>query len=265
MEEQNKITEPMVTDVTPVEPTQTESEVPATEPEVAVEPEVTEPEQTEPAEPEVTETEPEAEPESEAKFTKTFELSHEDIRCGLYGLLAVVEEETQEWCYIREVYDNSFIYERGANLYKQSYSKNDTTVAFEGDPVHINAEYVTDEELAILNEMRTNYPSLVEKLAKYESEPEKLELLNSPDYALIRESEAYKELCKRDLSKQDSYFNLSKEEIAAKCKEIVFEEAKKLGSQYTAKETSKTYTQMPVMPSDHKACGNGRYGSMFVK
>ena len=284
LEDQNKIVEPETAiepeTATPVEP---ETSVPAepdnqpenTEPEAApvepttepegepegvVEPEGNEPETAEPvAEPVEPAAEP-AEPTEPATFSKTFELSHDDIRCGLYGLLEAVESTNNEYYYIEKVFDDYFIYSGMSGLYKQGYSKTETDVAFVGERAHMNAEYLTDEELAIINEMRTNYPTLVEKLAQYEEEPKKLKLLNSPDYALIQENAEYKKLCERD-----TYFNLSFDEVKAQCEALLNAEAKKIGSNYAANETAQAkYTAKPVAMTS-KPTAHGRYGGMFVK
>lgn len=267
-------TEPVVenetTSVEPIaEPVVEPETEPITEPtEPTAEP--IEPEATEPvAEPDSTEfvSEPENEPEaipSATQFTKTFELAHDDVRRALYELLTAYERDNEDWCWIEKVYDNYFIYssEKEQALYKQGYSKNEDAVAFEGDRVHINAEFVTDEELAILNEMRNNYAGLIEKLAQYESEPEKIELINSTDYAKIRETEEFVEAAKRE-----NYFPLTLNELKTKFDNMLLEHAKKESAQFAAIEQPKkaSFTAIP-MTSHAKASGvKGRYGTMFVK
>lgn len=97
------------------------------------------------------------EEEVEEKFTKVFELSHDDIRLKLYGLLYEVEEEDDDWYYINEVFDNYFVYSGYKKIYKQGYIKTDVDVAFEGERVEMFIEYLTAEELEELNNMRNNY------------------------------------------------------------------------------------------------------------
>lgn len=95
----------------------------------------------------------------EEKFTKVFELSHDDIRSKLYTLLYKVEEEDDDYYYIQKVYDNYFIYggwDEGS-CYKQGYITTDVDVAFEGERVEMFVEYLTAEELDELNNMRSNY------------------------------------------------------------------------------------------------------------
>ena len=57
-------------------------------------------------------------------FSKTFELSHEDVRSALYALLSPLEETLNEWYWIVNVYDDHFIYESWCgNFYFQKYTK----------------------------------------------------------------------------------------------------------------------------------------------
>lgn len=286
VDDQNTLTTPVEPEVT--EPSQPETVEPENAPvEPVVEPEApavssgdsevqsetekesekvtTEPE-AEPTEPETVPegAEPEATP-TEAKFTKTFELAHDDIRRGLYELLAAVESETQDYCWIEKVYDNYFIYssEKDQALYKQNYSKVGDQLAFEGERTHLNAEYLTDDELNILNEMRNNYAGLIEKLAQYESEPEKLELLNSKDYALVNKTEEFEKLAQRE-----NYFSLTVDELKAKCDSILLEYAKSEASKFAAKEpaTKVAFSTKAIMPHASGASnGKGRYGTTFVK
>ena len=117
---------------------------------------------------------------SEEVFTKSFELSHSDIRCKLYNLLSVIEQEDEEWYYIDEVYDDYFVYSSWDNpkYYKQGYVKTDVDVAFEGERVELFVEYLTAEELEELNKMRENYSIMtkeLEELKEFKAEKDKEE------------------------------------------------------------------------------------------
>ena len=90
----------------------------------------------------------------EEKFTKSFELSHDDIRSKLYRLLYDVEEQDDTWYYINEVFDDYFIYSNYEKYYKQRYIKTDVDVAFEGERVEVFVEFLTAEELEELKEIR---------------------------------------------------------------------------------------------------------------
>ncbi len=116
----------------------------------------------------------------EDNFTKTFELSHDDIRSKLYKLLAKVENEDEEWYYINEVYDDYFIYVSWdiPKYYKQGYIKTDVDVALEGERVELFVEFLTAEELDELNKMRENYGLILkenEELKEFKTQKDKEE------------------------------------------------------------------------------------------
>lgn len=202
-------------------------------------------------------------PSEDIKFSKQFEISHEDIRCALYALLTSFEEEDNEWYYITSVYDDSFIYEgmcNADNKYKQHYIKDGDNIAFDGERIHVNVEYLTDNELTALNAMRSNYEEISEKLAKYEAEPEKVAILESEDYAQIRETEEYSNLAKRE-----TYFELDKEELSSKLDEILLNYAKQNKLEFAAKtEDSQNVTMKRILTIEPKNT-KGRYGRIFSK
>lgn len=113
------------------------------------------------------------EQKSEEKFTKIFELSHDDIRSKLYSLLYEIEEEDDDWYWINEVFDDYFIYSGYKKIYKQGYIKTDVDVAFEGERVEMFIEYLTAVELEELNNMRNNYSLILsenEELKSFKSD-----------------------------------------------------------------------------------------------
>jgi len=81
---------------------------------------------------------------------KVQEASHDDIRQRLFSLLREKYTNTDNGpgaevpmpdVWLREVFDKYFIYEEGAELYKQAYSLDaDDQVAFSGDPVKVRLE-----------------------------------------------------------------------------------------------------------------------------
>ena len=97
-------------------------------------------------------------------LVRTFEISHEDIRYALYGLLAAYEEADNEWYYITAVYDSYFTYESwdGGKIFGQTYLKDGDNVAFDGERYNLHKELLTDAEYAELVAMRSNYASLVQ-------------------------------------------------------------------------------------------------------
>jgi hypothetical protein len=243
-------------DVTETEEVENTTEVVDTEAEESIK-EVTVTETEESAE--VTPVEDET---AEEKFTKQFELSHEDVRSALYVLLAPYEEADNEWYFISKVFDNHFIYQGWIDetkLYDQKYIKDGDNITFDGERVHMNIEYLTDSELVALNEMRSNYSSISEKLQRYEEEPDKLAILQSDEYSDIADSEEFKEFCKRE-----SYFEMSVEDVKSKADAMLLEAAKAHKVDFSVKEEKKS-VGMKKLPIMNKSGKSGRYGGLFSK
>lgn len=114
-------------------------------------------------------------PTEEEKFTKVFELSHDDIRSKLYKQLIPFENEDDEWYWINEVYDDYFVYSSDytSKYFKQNYIKTDVDVALEGERVELFVEYLTANEVEELKKMRKEYQSLLD--FKTEKEQEEFE------------------------------------------------------------------------------------------
>lgn len=195
-------------------------------------------------------------------YSKLFEISHEDIRSGLYALLTPFEEADNEWYWISQVFDDHFTYEGwdGNNIYDQKYSKDGDEIKFEGDRVHMNRILVTDNELVALNEMKANYAAVSEKLSKYESEPDKMSILNSADYANIAETEAFAEL-----KKQENHFDLSVDEVKAKADSMLLEFAKGNAITFAAQDQKPKLVGMKRLPDMKGKKKSKRYGNLFDK
>lgn len=127
-------------------------------------------------------------------LTRTFEISHDDIRYALYNLLSSYEEVDNEWYYITGVYDSYFVYESwdGGKIYGQKYTKDNDIVAYDGERYTLHKTYLTDSEYAELESMRSNYAELKE--FKETSEKNALhvqreEILTSEKYSVISEKD----------------------------------------------------------------------------
>lgn len=148
-------------------------------------------------------------------YSKTFELSHDDVRSALYQLLAPIEEALHEYYWIVSVYDDYFIYEAECyNYYKQAYIKENDTIAFNGERQEVFAEFVTAEEKSELDNMRANYSSISKKLAEYE-EAEQI-----ADKMTVFEDKAYKNYLETDEFKSlmniENIKKFTKDELAEK-------------------------------------------------
>ena len=131
-------------------------------------------------------------------YSKIFELSHEDVRSALYQLLTPIEETLNEYYWIMSVYDDYFIYESCCgNYYKQAYIKENDAIAFDGERQEVFAEFVTADEKAELEDMRANYSSISEKLARYEEAEEiadKMTVFEDQAYSKYLETDEFKKL-----------------------------------------------------------------------
>ena len=131
-------------------------------------------------------------------FSKTFELSHDDIRSALYQLLMPYEEADNDWYWIVEVFDNRFIYEGCmGNYWGQNYTKDGDTVAFEGERYELYLEFLTSSQKAELDRMRNNYSSIEAELNKYkeaELNAQREAVFNDEAYADFVETESFKKI-----------------------------------------------------------------------
>lgn len=149
-------------------------------------------------------------------MTKTFEISHDDIRYALYNLLSSYEDADNEWYYITGVYDSYFVYESwdGGKIYGQKYTKENDNVSFDGERYNLHKEYLTDSEYTEIQDMRSNYSSVVEELNTYKS----AEVF--ADKMTVFDDEAYLEYLDTDefkaLMSEDSVNKYSKEELSEK-------------------------------------------------
>ena len=149
-------------------------------------------------------------------MTKTFEISHDDIRYALYNLLSAYEDADNEWYYFTGVYDSYFVYESwdGGKIYGQKYTKDNDNVSFDGERYNLHKEYLTDSEYTEIQDMRSNYSSVVEELNTYKS----AEVF--ADKMTVFDDEAYSEYLDTDefkaLMSEDSVNKYSKEELSEK-------------------------------------------------
>jgi hypothetical protein len=139
-------------------------------------------------------------------FTKTFSVSHEDLRGILYTLLAPLEETLNDCYWIVSTYDNYFIYQSYlGNYFKQKFTVDNDNVAFDGEREEVFAEFVNASEKEELDSMRSNYSTISEKLAKYEEAEElddKMTVFSDDAYAEYLETEEFKSLMTKETLKQ---------------------------------------------------------------
>lgn len=160
------------------------------------------------------------------KFTKTFELSHEDIRSALYVLLEPYEEADNTFYWIMDVYDDYFVYESWeGKIFGQKYSKdNETdTVTFADERWELFAELLTASEKAELDTMRSNYSAIESELATYkanELDAQKEAVFADETYAEYLDTESFKAI-RKDIA------NYSVEDLRTQCELAFAKEVRK--------------------------------------
>lgn len=135
----------------------------------------------------------------------SFELSHDAKRGKIYKALSKIENDPDftGWLELVTVYENYFIariYTRNDDeLFGQRYEfdANDNLVLID-DPYQVHAEFLTNDEYAALNEMRSNYSAIVSELETYklnEARQAKEDvLINDETFSQYLEEEEFKEL-----------------------------------------------------------------------
>ena len=149
-------------------------------------------------------------------MVRTFTVSHEDIRYALYNLLDTVSMDDNDGYCITSVFDDYFVYEswNGGKIFGQKYTKENDNVAFDGDRYELFREYITADEKAQLDDMRSNYSSIVEELNTYKSAEiyaDKMTVFEDEAYADYLETDEFKALMS-----DESVNQYSKEELAEK-------------------------------------------------
>lgn len=148
---------------------------------------------------------------------KEFSLSLDEIIMSLYNLVNQMYGEADNAYYGVTVYeDNTLIMSDYWNgkYYRQSFNRDGDNFSLVGDRVAVHSVWVTDEEDASLNDMRSNYSSVVEELNTYKS----AEVF--ADKMTVFDDEAYSEYLDTDefkaLMSEDSVNKYSKEELSEK-------------------------------------------------
>ena len=148
---------------------------------------------------------------------KEFSLSLDEITMSLYNLVNQMYGEADNAYYGVTVYeDNTLIMSDYWNgkYYRQSFNRDGDNFSLVGDRVAVHSVWVTDEEDASLNEMRSNYSSVVDELNTYKS----AEVF--ADKMTVFDDEAYSEYLDTDefkaLMSEDSVNKYSKEELSEK-------------------------------------------------
>ena len=150
--------------------------------------------------------------------------------------------------------------------YKQDYKVRSGEYQLVGDRTEVFAQYLTQDEINELDNMRKNYASIEKELNLFKEEPEKIELLSSDDFAGIKATEEYAEL-----SKRENYFELNKADLEEKLNGILLQYAKSNKLNFSANEKTENKNDnkpenkfsMRPLPTFTTTKNRGRYGNLF--
>ena len=197
---------------------------------------------------------------------KTFEVSLRDKMNALYELVNSTYSEADNDYYDVDVFEDSkTVVMHGwftGKHFRQQYQVKKEVYSLKGDRVEVFAQFLTSDEIAQLDTMKGNYSVIESELAQYKSEPEKMSVLESEDYANLAGNEAFE-----TLKAQENHFELSVEEVKAQCDAMLLEYAKGHKVEFEAKEEEapkKTVGFKRVIPeSPNKK--SGKYGGIFSR
>lgn len=196
-------------------------------------------------------------------FQKIFEISHEDIRCALYQLLAPYEEANDEYYYIVGVFDDHFAYENwsGNQIWGQKYTKENDNVTFEGERYTLHRELLTDSEYTELQSMRSNYAQIEAELRAYqekENNARKDELFKSEDYSAISD-------CKEFVELKNDHEALTYDELVGKLDNMLLSFVKNGKIEIPSKEGPKEKVNKKIFNHPSAKNKRSRYGNLFKK
>lgn len=207
---------------------------------------------------ETEEFEEEVESEEEQKeYSVNYSISLNDQIYALSELVNATYSESDNDYYSCTVYsDEKYVVMNGwFNSYRQSYKVSKGNYMLTGDRVPVYAQWLTQDEIKQLESMKSNYAEIEDKLAKYETEPQKMEILTSEDYSSISEVEEFIEL-----QKTENHFDMSVEELSAKCDEILLHSVKENKANFAlAEEKKETVKSKPLF----KFNKSKNYGSLL--
>lgn len=147
----------------------------------------------------------------------SFKISHEDVRYGIQNLLNAMNNETSYYV-VHSVYDGFFYYEdwMNSNAFKQNYKMRKDVISFNGDPIPVFREFVTQEEKDELEGMRKNYALLKEFKDNYDAaelKAKKDEIFGRKEFKALENNEEFKTL-------KDNMDSFTVEEIESQAKQI---------------------------------------------
>lgn len=188
---------------------------------------------------------------------REFALSLQDKISALDTLVNETYSETDNDYYYTLVYDKDVVmvsYWTGT-AYRQAYKERKGVYSLQGDRIPVHALYVTDDEEAELDRIRSNYSVIETELSEYKYAEEKANkdaLMKSEEYSSIANTKEFGEI------KVDE---LSFEELKGELDSILLNYAKAGKLSFAEKKTEKKLSIKPLPFNAKKK--KGRYGSLF--
>ena len=162
--------------------------------------------------------------ETTRKTTNTFELTLSDREWAVWRLVEETYGNEEEYGFCCDVYDDYVVMHScgDGRYYKQAYSVNDDEVQLEGERVEVYVEYLTAEERAALDLMRSTY----DELKQYKDNNEQMIVNTQKDevFAAFDEKLANNEDYQNLKSNRDNY---SVDDITLRCNALVGAETMK--------------------------------------
>jgi len=202
----------------------------------------------------------------------TFKTSLNDIQYALTTLVNDTYAESDGTYYSCIVYDDCVVmvdYWTGT-AYRQSYKVRKGVYSLTGDRVSVRAVYLTADEEAEVDKMKTNYSLYEKELNNYhnaEAQVEKQTIICKPEFALLNgHSEDYDNFVK-EINDDKLHLNYTVEDVQKKCDEYLLAYVK-AGNQINFekdKTTETTETHMFRLPKQNTKKSKSRYGNLFSK
>lgn len=200
--------------------------------------------------------------------TVDFEVSMSQIISGLSDLVNATYSETDGTWYSVDVYEESktvvmIDYWFSGKAYRQNYKVRNGQYTLVGDRVEVFSQWLTSDEIAELDRIKSNYSIVSEKLKGYEDE----EAMNEKKKIIegITTDKRYSELIKEEEFKalETGYADFSVEEVQKKCDDIILKYIKNGGTiNYSIDNSDNTNTTKNMIPVPTKTKKRGRYGGL---
>jgi hypothetical protein len=201
-----------------------------------------------------------------------FKTSLNDVQYALTTLVNDTYSESDGTYYSCIVYDDCVVmvdYWTGT-AYRQSYKVRKGVYSLTGDRVPVRAVYLTADEEAEVDKMKTNYSLYEKELDSYhnaEAKVEKQTIVCKPEFSLLAgNSEDYDNFVK-EINDDKLHLNYTVEDVQRKCDEYLLAYVKAGNQVNFAKDntTETNQTRMFRLPAPNAEKTKSRYGNLFSK